>query len=371
MKALKWIIMAVVSLTTLSAVAQNDFTDDAYLTPSQARKLREKKEAEYREMQKTRAERLAQRKAEEDKYRSELTDWYNRRDMKVTIEEMEDNLDRIDEGGSSRVKGGEYSRRLRRFHDDNTVVLQGVDRVYIVDDADYDPWYDSYYGYDSYSNVSIHISTGPQLYYGWRYRSPYYRSYAYPWYDGWYGGWYGGWYDPFYYDRWYPGYYGYYGYYSPWYHRPYYGGWYGSYNYGYSHGYYNGYYDSYYGGYAYSTPRRNYSSGGRGAGTYQGDAYNTYGRGLGRNSGNTYREYNNSNNTRSERNWGNGRGYSSEPRNSQGRNNNTYNSGGYSGGNNTRSSGGGYSSGSSGTNRSSSGGSSSGTRSTGSSRRSR
>ena len=45
MKALKWIIIVMMSLVSVNVFAQNDF-DDAYLTPSQARKMREKKEAE-------------------------------------------------------------------------------------------------------------------------------------------------------------------------------------------------------------------------------------------------------------------------------------------------------------------------------------
>lgn len=318
MKALKWIIIVMMSLVSVNVFAQNDF-DDAYLTPSQARKMREKKEAERLEALKKRQQILAEREAEEAKYQNEVTDWYNRRGMKVTVEEMEDNLDRLDgASGTKRPRGGEYSKRLRRFHKDDKLVLTGVDKVYIVDDMEYDAWSDRYYGYDDHANVNIYVdaSARPRYYGSWGYRSPYYydRYYyrnLYPWYDSWYDPWYYGW-DGFGWG------WSYYGYYNPWRHR-YYGGYGSSYYNGYYDGYYDRYYGGYYGGYShsYSVPRRNYSSYGRSAGSASYNSYSrTYGESLGTGnvrsygSGGDVRSYDSYNN-RSSRSYdsGNSRSY--------------------------------------------------------------
>lgn len=73
--------------------------DDAYLTPSKARVARQQaKKAYAREMAMER-----QRQAKRDSIRNaqlkaqdRATDWYNRRDMRVTVEDMERNLDNLD-----------------------------------------------------------------------------------------------------------------------------------------------------------------------------------------------------------------------------------------------------------------------------------
>ena len=390
MKALKWIFIVAMSLVSVNVVAQNDF-DDAYLTPSQARKMREKKEAERIEALKKRQQALAEREAAEAKYQNEVTDWYNRRGMKVTVEEMEDNLERLDgTSGSKQSKGGEYSKRLRRFHKDDKLVLTGVDKVYIVDDMEYDAWSDTYYGYDDNANVNIYIDAGtrPRYYGSWGYRySPYYYDryyyrHYYPWYDSWYDPWYYGW-DDF---RW--GWGGYYGYYNPWRYR-YYGGYGSSYYNGYYDGYYDRYYGGYYGGYynSYPVTRRNYSSYGRSAGSASYNTHSrTYGESLGTGnvrsygSGGDVRGYDGYN-TRNNRSYdtgnsgsygNNSRGYdtSTPSRSEWGRayDTNTRSSSDYRRSNDSGSS---YRSGSSGNNSSSSGNSGSSGRSGGSSRRGR
>ena len=229
--------------------------DDAYLTPSKARVARQQaKKAYAREMAMER-----QRQAKRDSIRNaqlkaqdRATDWYNRRDMRVTVEDMERNLDNLD----TPRNGGKYAARMRRFNgeDDGRIVLDDVQKVYVMDDYEYDPWTQSYYGrgWDRNSNVYITINTDPWYAgyrsYGWG--GAY--SYYYPWYGGvygrgyydpWYAGrWsYRGWYDPWY-DPWYTPWGGYYGY--TW-SRPYYR--YYPYDYGYyGGGYWGGYYDGWY-----------------------------------------------------------------------------------------------------------------------------
>lgn len=274
MKAFRTIYASALAALLLSgaAIAQ----DNAYLTPSKAKEFRQKEEQE-------RIRRIEQRKAQREREKAEyarllseqeqVSDWYNRRDMKVTIEQMEDNLDRLDGTTERRPRGGKYSQRMRRFGENaNSIVLNNVDRVYILDDMDYDPWTNSYYGRDWGSGVNIHINTYPYYGYSWRYGR---------WYDPWY--YYGGWYDPWYYG----------GVYDPWYRSrwrdPWYygGGWgysYGwsapSYDYGYDYGYRHGYYDgSHYG--SGSTPTRRYNPYGRTAGSYV-QRNSGYGNNLGR-----------------------------------------------------------------------------------------
>ena len=229
--------------------------DDAYLTPSKARVARQQaKKAYAREMAMER-----QRQAKRDSIRNaqlqaqdRATDWYNRRDMRVTVEDMERNLDNLD----TPRNGGKYAARMRRFNgeDDGRIVLDDVQKVYVMDDYEYDPWTQSYYGrgWDRNSNVYITVNTDPWHagYRGYGWGGAY--SYYYPWYGGvygrgyydpWYAGrWsYPGWYDPWY-DPWYTPWGGYYGY--TW-SRPYYR--YCPYDYGYyGGGYWGGYYDGWY-----------------------------------------------------------------------------------------------------------------------------
>lgn len=233
--------------------------DDAYLTPSKARVARQQaKKAYAREMAMER-----QRQAKRDSIRNaqlqaqdRATDWYNRRDMRVTVEDMERNLDNLD----TPRNGGKYAARMRRFNgeDDGRIVLDDVQKVYVMDDYEYDPWTQSYYGrgWDRNSNVYITINTDPWYagYRGYGWGGAY--SYYYPWYGGvygrgyydpWYAGrWsYPGWYDPWY-DPWYTPWGGYYGY--TW-SRPYYRYYpydYGYYGGGYWGGYWGGYYDGWY-----------------------------------------------------------------------------------------------------------------------------
>ena len=230
--------------------------DDAYLTPSKARVARQQaKKAYAREMALER-----QRQAKRDSIRNaqlqaqdRATDWYNRRGMRVTVEDMKRNLDNLD----TPRNGGKYAARMRRFNgeDDGRIVLDDVQKVYVMDDYEYDPWTQSYYGrgWDRNSNVYITVNTDPWYAgyrgYGW---GGAYSSYYYPWYGGvygrgyydpWYAGrWsYPGWYDPWY-DPWYTPWGGYYGY--TW-SRPYYR--YYPYDYGYyGGGYWGGYYDGWY-----------------------------------------------------------------------------------------------------------------------------
>lgn len=246
--------------------------DGAYMTPSKADALRKEQVKAQKEREAKLAELRAKQQAEYDrilKEQEEVSDWYNRRDMTVTVEEMQKNLDKMD-GRKSAPKGGKYSRLLREFNGD-AVVFNNVDRVYVLDDMDYDPWSNSYYRRDSRSGVNITINTNPWSYYG----RPYY------------GGYYGGWYAPWYYDSWtwhspyfypnrYPG--AYYGWYDPWYDPFYYGIGFGSFSYGwgwgypYGHyGYYGSYWDGYYDGAYYSGRNVRYNSSGRSSGRYLSD----------------------------------------------------------------------------------------------------
>ena len=218
--------------------------DDAYLTPSKARVARQQaKKAYAREMAMER-----QRQAKRDSIRNaqlqaqdRATDWYNRRDMRVTVEDMERNLDNLD----TPRNGGKYAARMRRFNgeDDGRIVLDDVQKVYVMDDYEYDPWTQSYYGrgWDRNSNVYITINTDPWYagYRGYGWGGAY--SYYYPWYGGVYGR---GYYDPWYAGRW-----SYRGWYDPWY-DPWYTPWGGYYGYTWSRPYYRYYpYDyGYYGG---------------------------------------------------------------------------------------------------------------------------
>lgn len=317
MKALRWTILAGTMSALLMAGGVATAQDDAYMTPSKAKVIRQKQQKERSErIAKLEAQRQRQ-KAEYEKMQSEqekVSDWYNRRDMKVTIEEMEDNLDELEGTATRRAKGGKYSQRLRRFgNNSDAIVLNNVDRVYIVDDLDYDPWTNSYYGRDWNSGVNININTYP--YYGPRYGAAWrYNRWYDPWYyGGWYDPWYyGGWYDPWYYSRWY----------DPWY----YGGRWGfSYtwgypSYGYSHGYWHGYHDGSY--YAPTRQSRRYNSYGRASGRYREGNYDNYGSRLGRTEqavqtrtvtdptfrsriNNSGRRYDNSGTTRTNPRWGN------------------------------------------------------------------
>lgn len=269
--------------------------DDAYLTPSRAKELRKKEAAEQaalrKRMEEKRAAEMARREKARAEYQEDVKDWYNRRDMKVTIEEMEQNLDQLDGRTDARTaKGGKYSNRLRRFDRPNgdRIVLNNVSQVYMLDDYDYyDPWTNSYYGRDWDNGVNIIINQGSPWRYGWDYGygrlgNPYYYGYY-----GYYTPWDSYWYDPWYYggSRYY------WGFGRPW--GGYYAGW---------GGYYGGYYDWYYGGYAnsywngysdgrsdsrrdryYNTPRSSY---GRSTGSYYDRASHNaiYGRALGNSS---------------------------------------------------------------------------------------
>lgn len=361
--------------------------DAAYITPSKARELRKEEDKKRAELEKVRAAQRAQRDAEDkqreeerlraqEEYENNVSDWYNRRPSELSSEEMERNLDRLDgsRGDARKGQGGKYSQRIRRFSsdNDNVVVLRDVDRVYILDDMQYDYWSDSYYGRDWDRGVNISINVGP--YWGWdrwSYYRPWYRhfySWSYPWYDPWY--------DPWYYP-------------SAWrWHRPHhhwgwgwtYSPWYGG-HYGYNHGYWHGYYDGYWGGNwgggspNYNANRRTYSTYGRSAGGYydRSPQSSEYGRALGqgiqtRNAntrsngyydrGSTTRSTNNNNRTttNSSRRW------------DRGQSSNTNRSRSWTSPSTTRSnSGGSYSAPS----RSNSGGGGSNSRSSGSSRRTR
>lgn len=207
--------------------------DDAYKTPAQIRKERAERQKEYKEYIVRQAEQNKELKARYEAEQTQaqafydsVTDWYNRKGMTVSIAQMESNLDKLENNRSATVlQGGEYTKRLRRFHSRDGIVLTGVDKVYVLDDMRYDPWSDSYYGYDNYSRVNVSINYGyPYSPYGWG--SPYswgpYYGY-YPWYN--YGWGYGRWYDPWYYNRWYGPYWGVYaGWYDPWYYPTH---WYG------------------------------------------------------------------------------------------------------------------------------------------------
>lgn len=280
MKATKWIITAGILAILGSWDAQAQ--DDAYMTPSRAREWRRQEEARIAKVKAERAERERKWQEENKKYQQErkaVSDWYNRRDMKVTIEEMESNLDNLEDGG--RPRSGKYSQRLRRFGTkSDALVLENVARVYVLDDMDYDPWTGNYYGRDRSSGVNITINTSPG--YGgwcdgyWGFGYPYYGyrgCYYDPWYRPWRGSWYSGWY---------------YG--SSWggsfaYHRPWLHEYYGP-------SYWDGYYDGVYSS-RYYTPRR-YNTYGRSSGAYYDRTARSaeYGRALGQ-GGTAYSRSNN------------------------------------------------------------------------------
>ena len=229
------------SLALLMSVGTAMAQDGAYMTPSKAEQIRKEQAQAQKEREAKLAERRAQQQAEYDrilKEQDEVSDWYNRRDMTVTVEEMQRNLERMDGKDSlSANQGGKYSRLLREFNGE-TVVLDNVDKVYVLNDMDYDPWTRSYYGYDNRSGVNITINTNPYGYYG--YGRPYYGGYyGRPYYGGYYGGWYDPWYydawtwrSPYFYRNWYPGSYYYGGCYDPWYDPFYFGIGFGAFSYG-------------------------------------------------------------------------------------------------------------------------------------------
>lgn len=283
MKAIHWILTAALALMT-GSVAQAQ--DDAYLTPSKAQvERRQAKEAYARAMAEERAEeaRRDSIRAARLKAQDQATDWYNRRGMKVTIEDMERNLDSLD--GTISRNGGKYAARMRRFNgdDDGRIVLNDVEKVYVMDDYRYDPWSRSYYGrgWDRDRDVYITINTDP-WYSSWRYGwGGYYPSY-YPWYGGYGWGW-GGYYDPWYGNA------GWWGGYDPWYDPFYYGygytwSWGRPYRYyGYAGSYWSGYND---GWYSHDYARR-YTPSARRTESYYDRHAATYGRALG--SGNVTR----------------------------------------------------------------------------------
>lgn len=286
-------------VASLNVMAQ----DDAYMTPSQAKVQRakavEERKQRLQRLEEKRKKEEAIRKAAEEQYANKVNDWYNRRDMKVTIEEMEDNLDALDgkslQADRSRAKGGKYSKRLRRFGKDrdDVIVLNNVERVYVVDDYDYDPWSGTYYGRDWGNNINIIISDRGSYGWGYPYYSPWYASYyyspwtswSYPWYDSWYSPWYDPWYSPRYYGWGYRPYYRGWGFNSPWGGFYSYSGYYpGSYYDSYWNGYYDGRYDGRYdGGYYRHYDKRNYNTYGRSSGGYydRSMANSEYGRALG------------------------------------------------------------------------------------------
>ena len=272
------------SLALLMSVGTAMAQDGAYMTPSKAEQIRKEQAQAQKEREAKLAERRAQQQAEYDrilKEQDEVSDWYNRRDMTVTVEEMQRNLERMDGKDSlSANQGGKYSRLLREFNGE-TVVLDNVDKVYVLNDMDYDPWTRSYYGYDNRSGVNITINTNPYGYYG--YGRPYYGGYyGRPYYGGYYGGWYDPWYydawtwrSPYFYRNWYPGSYYYGGWYDPWYDPFYYGIGFGAFSYGWGwgypyrgYGYYGSYWNGYYDGAYYANRNIRYNSNGRRSGRY-------------------------------------------------------------------------------------------------------
>ena len=202
MKALHRILTAALLLAAVSVGYVGQAQDDAYLTPSKARVARQQAKKAYAREMALERQRQARRDSIRDaqlKARDQATDWYNRRDMRVTVEDMERNLDNLD----TPRNGGKYAARMRRFNgeDDGRIVLDDVQKVYVMDDYEYDPWSRSYYGrgWDRNNSVYITINTDPWYAgyrgYGW---GGAYSSYYYPWYGGAYGR---GYYDPWYAGR--------------------------------------------------------------------------------------------------------------------------------------------------------------------------
>lgn len=273
------IIGGIIALLGLGNVVYGQ--DGAYMTPTELAKFRKEKAQEKREEAKKQAEIRTRQEAEYKRLLQEqenVSDWYNRREMKVTIEEMEQNLEELDgdsQGKEVTKKGGRYSHLLRQFNGD-AVVLNNVDKVYVIYDMDYDPWSGTYYGRDNRSGVSITINSNPWGY-GYYGRPYYYGRVPYGmWYDPWYyGQWgWGGFYSP-YWSPW--G--GYHGWYDPWYDPYYVGfGWSGFHVGWHSHYYYGGYYDPYWdgfydGSYYAGRSRARYNSAGRSSGRYYTDMY--------------------------------------------------------------------------------------------------
>lgn len=282
MKAMKWMLVMAMGAFLAAPVALAQ--DDAYVTPSRAREIRKKELREQELARQRRNERISEierqkqeaERAEAEKrnqYANDVDDWYNRRNMDVSTDEMEQNLDKLDGKSNGKKPLGKYGQRLRRFSDnDDIIVLDSSSRIYVIDDFDYyDPWTSSYYGRDWDSGVNVIINYGPSWgYYPRSYGWGGYYSWSYPWYDSWYDPWFDPWYryDPCYrYNPWYrydPWYYGGWG----WRHPRYYGGYWGGYWGGYYGSYWDGYYDGrrnrWYDDY-YSVP---YSRYGRSSGNY-------------------------------------------------------------------------------------------------------
>lgn len=282
-------IMALALVGFLSSPLVALAQDAAYITPSRAQEIREKEAVKRAEAEKRRAERRARAEAErkraEAEYRDNVSDWYNRRDMGLSEDEMERNLKKLDGDkyqSDRRSRGGKYSQRLRRFSDDrDVIVLENVDRVFIVDDFSYDPWSHSYYGRDWDRGVNIAINVEPS----WGWNGWGYSPWSWGRYDTWNYSWHYPWYDPWY--RYTPSWY----WHRPWHHH--YGwGWTYSPWRSYDYGYWDGYHDArwydrgyYYGSgrTAYNRSRRTYSSYGRSAGGYydRTSQSSEYGRALG------------------------------------------------------------------------------------------
>lgn len=239
------VIVVLIGLVVFSfcANAQNidPYEDDAYYTQKDELLLRQqaKERAQKLYLQRL-AEIQEQRRRDSIEYvaylnklHGEEVDAYNgHSDSHIGRNEYSQSPSSDDPSGVY----GEYSSRIRRFHDGKTIIINNPSNVNVYSDY----CRGDSYGYSGYYD------------YGW---GSSYASSFYPWYDDYYpyyGRWYhryprywgySAFYDPFYY----PYYVGYYGYYSPYWsgYYDYYPGYYYPYS-SYSVGYYNGYYSGVY-----------------------------------------------------------------------------------------------------------------------------
>lgn len=254
--------------------------DDAYMTPAD---LQTAKEATIREQAKIEAKWRAARQARQEEYERQLKedqlfiDYYNRREITheetTPTEKISPELSPITTQDHYRKRGGTYANRLLRFgdHCDNSIIKRN-NQIYIIDNYEYNPWADSYYGRDWGKGVNIYIDSRPY--------NPYfaYRSY---WGDNWFDPIFDASYFP-YYDPWYTPHFSFsYRYPTRWYYPHHY-----NWNGGYNMGYWDGFHDSY----SQQVSRRT-NSFGRTAYSYSRSS-DAYGKRLGRRNENYENSYN-------------------------------------------------------------------------------
>ena len=207
------VALGIVAATAPFAAAQ-DYDDDLYYTPSQAKKDRQARQAaELARQQAQAAANQAAGLGDADSYtegsslpRSVDVDTYNRRYSSTSAESsLQPQTDNFS-----------YTRRIERFHNPNVVTASGdttlMDyyaespsqqdiNVYVINSIDpigsYMPW--SYY--NSYWNPYIYWNWCPSFSFGWNF-GPFYAGWNWGWHDPFWGSSWG--YNPWWGPTWHP-----------------------------------------------------------------------------------------------------------------------------------------------------------------------